>query len=169
MKSFYEKLQQVFYQFLKKCMHILLRDFDTEMGCEDVLKLRFGNKSLHTSKECKPDSNNYVTSKNVTVNSTDTSITHLGSLLIETRTTKWNTLIFERLHSDLKMGLSQTLTLIANLKWSVSEQKEGTEVWHGLWHDSKKKLGLWKWIIWTYKHTKIYELKTVLNENLRTC
>jgi hypothetical protein len=57
MKNFYEKWQQVFHQFLNKRMHILLKEFDTEMGSEDVFKLRFGNKSLHTSKECKPDSN----------------------------------------------------------------------------------------------------------------
>jgi hypothetical protein len=44
---FYEELEQVFYQFLRYHMKILMGDFSAKVGREDILKLIIGNESLH--------------------------------------------------------------------------------------------------------------------------
>ena len=69
--SFYEELEQVFDHFPKYDMKILLGDFNTKVGRENIFKLTIGNESLHQ------DSNdngvrivNLSTSKNVPVKST---------------------------------------------------------------------------------------------------
>jgi hypothetical protein len=45
--SFYEELECVFNQFPNHHMQILLRDFNTEVGTEEVFKPTIGNESLH--------------------------------------------------------------------------------------------------------------------------
>ena len=45
--SFYEELQQVFDHFPKYDMKILLGDFNTKVGRENIFKLTIGNESLH--------------------------------------------------------------------------------------------------------------------------
>jgi len=45
--SFYEELQQVFYHFPKYHMKILLGDFNTKMGRQNIFKPTIGNESLH--------------------------------------------------------------------------------------------------------------------------
>jgi len=69
--SFYEELEEVFDHFPKYHMKILLGDFNTKVGRENISKLTIGNKSLHQ------DSNdngvrivNFATSKNPVVKST---------------------------------------------------------------------------------------------------
>jgi endonuclease/exonuclease/phosphatase family metal-dependent hydrolase len=69
--SFYEELEQIFYHFSKYHMKVLLGDFNTKVGREDVFKPTIGNESLHQ------DSNdnvvgivNFATSKNLVIKST---------------------------------------------------------------------------------------------------
>ena len=69
--SFYEELEQVFDHFPRYHMKILLGDFNTKVGRENMFKLTIGNESLHQ------DSNvngvrivNFATSKNLVVKST---------------------------------------------------------------------------------------------------
>ena len=49
--SIYEELKQVYYHFPKYHMKILLGDFNTKVGRENIFKPTIGNESLH------PDSN----------------------------------------------------------------------------------------------------------------
>jgi hypothetical protein len=45
--SFYKELEQVFDQFPKHHMKILLEDFNAKVGREDIFKPIIGNESLH--------------------------------------------------------------------------------------------------------------------------
>jgi len=45
--SFYEKLEQVFYNFPKYHMKILLGDFNAQVGGENIFKPTIGNENLH--------------------------------------------------------------------------------------------------------------------------
>ena len=70
-KSFYEELEQVFDNFSRHHMQILLGDFNAKVGRENIFKPTVGNESLHQ------DSNdngvrivNFATSKNLVVKST---------------------------------------------------------------------------------------------------
>jgi hypothetical protein len=45
--SFYEEIEQVFDQFARYHMKILLGDFNAKVGREDIFKPIIGNKSLH--------------------------------------------------------------------------------------------------------------------------
>jgi hypothetical protein len=45
--SFYEELEQVFDHFPKYCKKILLGDFNTKVGKENIFKLTIGNERLH--------------------------------------------------------------------------------------------------------------------------
>ena len=45
--SFYEELEQVFDNFPKYDMKILLGDFNTKLEREDIFKQTVGNESLH--------------------------------------------------------------------------------------------------------------------------
>jgi hypothetical protein len=69
--SFYEELEQVFDQFLRYHMKILLADFNAKVGREDIFKPIIGNESLH---EASNDNGvrvvNFATSKNLIVKST---------------------------------------------------------------------------------------------------
>ena len=69
--SCYEKLEEVFDHFPKYHMKIILRDFNTKVGRENIFKTTIGNEILHQ------DSNdngvrivNFATSKNIVVKST---------------------------------------------------------------------------------------------------
>ena len=69
--SFYEELEQVFDQFPRYHMKILLGDFNAKVGRENIFKPTIGNESLHQ------DSNdngvrivNFATSKNLVIKST---------------------------------------------------------------------------------------------------
>ena len=69
--SFYEELEQVFDNFHKYDMQILLGDFNAKVGRENIFKQTIGNESL------RQDSNdngvrivNFATSKNLVVKST---------------------------------------------------------------------------------------------------
>jgi hypothetical protein len=79
---FYEELEQVFDQFPRYHMTILLGDFNAKVGREDIFKLIIGNESLH---EVNNDNGvrvaNFATSKNLIVKST-TFINTLGLLLM---------------------------------------------------------------------------------------
>jgi exonuclease III len=49
---FYEALEQVFDKFLRYRMKILLGDFNTEVGREDIFKPTIGNESQsHSSQQ----------------------------------------------------------------------------------------------------------------------
>jgi hypothetical protein len=69
--SFYEELEQVFDQFPKYHMKILLGDFNAKVGREDIFKPIIGNESLH---EASNDNGirlvNFATLKNLIVKST---------------------------------------------------------------------------------------------------
>jgi hypothetical protein len=69
--SFYEELAQVFDQFPRYDMKILLGDFNAKVAREDIFKLTNGNESSH---EISNDNGvrvvNFVTFKNVVVKST---------------------------------------------------------------------------------------------------
>jgi hypothetical protein len=69
--SFYEELEQVFDQFPRYHMKILLGDFNAKIGREDIFKPIIGNESLH---EASNDNGvrvvNFSTSKNLIVKST---------------------------------------------------------------------------------------------------
>jgi len=45
--SFYKELEKVFDHFPKYHMKILLGDFNTKVGKENILKPTIGNESLH--------------------------------------------------------------------------------------------------------------------------
>ena len=69
--SFYEELEQIFYNFPKYHTKIILRDFNTKVGRENIFKPTVGNESLHQ------DSNdngvrivNFATLKKLVVKST---------------------------------------------------------------------------------------------------
>jgi hypothetical protein len=68
---FYEELRRVFDKFPKYHMKILLEDFNSKLGREDIFKPTIGNESLH---EINNDSGvrvvNFATSKNLIVKST---------------------------------------------------------------------------------------------------
>jgi hypothetical protein len=69
--SFYEELEQVFDQFPRNHMKILLGDFNANVGREDMFKLIIGNESLHeTSNDNGDRVVNFATSKNLIVKST---------------------------------------------------------------------------------------------------
>jgi hypothetical protein len=69
--SFYEELEQVFDQFPRYHMIILLGDFSAKVGRDDIFKPIIGNESLH---EARNDNGvrviNFATSKNLIVKST---------------------------------------------------------------------------------------------------
>jgi hypothetical protein len=69
--SFYEELEQVFHQFPRYHMKILLGDLSAKIGREDIFKPIIGNESLH---EASNDNGvtviNFATSKNLIVKST---------------------------------------------------------------------------------------------------
>jgi hypothetical protein len=64
-----EELEQVFYQFPRYHMKILLGDFNAKIGKEDIFKPIIGNESLH---EASNDNGvrvvNFATSKNLIIN-----------------------------------------------------------------------------------------------------
>jgi hypothetical protein len=66
--NFYEELEHIFYHFPKYHMTILLGDFITKLGREDILKPAIGNENLH---EDNNDNGvrilNFATSKNLVV------------------------------------------------------------------------------------------------------
>ena len=75
--SFYEELVQVFDQFPKYHMKMLLGDFNAKVGRENIFKPTIGQESLHQ------DSNdngvrlvNFATSQNLVVKSTIPSLEH---------------------------------------------------------------------------------------------
>jgi hypothetical protein len=68
--SYYEELEQVFDQFPRYHMKILVGDFNAKLGREDIFKPIIGNESLY---EASNDNGvrvvNFVTSKNLIVKS----------------------------------------------------------------------------------------------------
>ena len=69
--SFYEELEEVFDQFPKYYMKILLGDFNAKLGREDIFKPIIGQESLH--QDCNENGVrlvNFATSKNLVVKST---------------------------------------------------------------------------------------------------
>jgi hypothetical protein len=64
----YEELEQVFDKFAKCHMKILLGDFNTKVGRDDIVKPTIGNESLHaTSNDNGVRVVNFATSKNLAV------------------------------------------------------------------------------------------------------
>jgi hypothetical protein len=85
--SFYKELEQVFDQFCRYHMKILLGDFNTKVGREDIFKQIIGNESLHeTCNDKSVRVVNFATLKNVIVRAqhfhTATFINTLGLLLM---------------------------------------------------------------------------------------
>jgi len=69
--SLYKELERVFDQFLKNHMIILLEDFNTKVGREDIFKPTIGNDSLRgISKINGFRVVKFVTSKNPIIRST---------------------------------------------------------------------------------------------------
>jgi exonuclease III len=69
--SFFEELEQVFNQFRRYHMKILMRDFNANVGREDIFKPIIGNESLHeVSNDNGVREVNFATSKNLIVKST---------------------------------------------------------------------------------------------------
>jgi hypothetical protein len=91
--SFYEELGHVFDQFPRYDRKILLGDFNTKVGREDIFKPTIGNDSSH---EISNDNGvrvvNFATSKNLVVKSTvfpiAASINTPGPLMMERHTTR---------------------------------------------------------------------------------
>jgi hypothetical protein len=85
--SFYEELEQVFDQFPRYHIQILLGDLNAKVGREDILKPIIGNESLH---EASNDNGvrvvNFATLKNLIIKSTFphtlTFVNTLGPLLM---------------------------------------------------------------------------------------
>jgi hypothetical protein len=69
--SFYEELEQVFDQFPRYYMKILMGDFNAKGGREDIFKPIIGNESLY---EANNDNGvrivNFATSRNLIIKST---------------------------------------------------------------------------------------------------
>jgi hypothetical protein len=66
--SIYETLERVFDQFSEYHMNILLGNFNTKIGKEDIPKPTIGNESLHeTSNDNRVRVANFATLKNVAV------------------------------------------------------------------------------------------------------
>jgi len=69
--SFYEELEQVFYNFPKHHMKILLGDSNAKVGRENVFKPTIGNESLHQHSNYNGVRIvTFATSKNLVVKST---------------------------------------------------------------------------------------------------
>jgi endonuclease/exonuclease/phosphatase family metal-dependent hydrolase len=69
--SFYEELEQVFDQFPRYHMKILLGDFNAKVGREDIFKPIISNQSLHeASNDSSVRAVNFATSKNLIIKST---------------------------------------------------------------------------------------------------
>jgi exonuclease III len=69
--SFYKEPEQVFDQFPRYLMKILLGDFNAKVGNDDIFKLIIGNESLHeASKDNRVRGVNFATLKNLNVKST---------------------------------------------------------------------------------------------------
>jgi hypothetical protein len=69
--SFYEELEQVFDQFPRYHMKIMLGDLNAKVGREDIFKPIIGNESLHeASKDHGVRVVNFATSKNLIIKST---------------------------------------------------------------------------------------------------
>jgi exonuclease III len=69
--SFYKELEQVFDQFPRYNMKILVGDFNAKVGREDIFKPIIGNESLHeASNDNRIRVVNFATSKNLIVKST---------------------------------------------------------------------------------------------------
>jgi hypothetical protein len=66
--SFYK--EQVFDQFPRYHMNILLEDFNAKVGREDIFKPIIGNESLHEASNNRVRVVNFATSKNLIVKST---------------------------------------------------------------------------------------------------
>jgi hypothetical protein len=91
--NFYEELGRVFDQFPRYDMKILLGDFNSKVGRENIFKPTVGNESLHEiSKDNGVRVVNFTTSKNLVGKSTmflHCKIhKHTGLLLRETHTTR---------------------------------------------------------------------------------
>jgi hypothetical protein len=69
--SFFAELEQVFDQFPRYHMKMLLGDFNAKVGREDIFKPIIGNDSLHeASNDNGIRAVNFATSKNLIVKST---------------------------------------------------------------------------------------------------
>jgi endonuclease/exonuclease/phosphatase family metal-dependent hydrolase len=69
--SFYEEIEQVFDQFPRYHMNILMGDFNAKVEREDIFKLIIGNESQHeASNDNRVRVVNFATSKNPIVKST---------------------------------------------------------------------------------------------------
>jgi hypothetical protein len=69
--SFYKELEQVFDQFPRYNMKILMEDFNAKVGSDDIFKPVTGNESLHeASNNNAVRAANFATSKNLIVKST---------------------------------------------------------------------------------------------------
>jgi exonuclease III len=69
--SFYEELEQVFDQFPRYHMKILMGDFNAKVRREDIFKPIIGNESLHeVSNDNGVRGVNFATSKNLIVKRT---------------------------------------------------------------------------------------------------
>jgi hypothetical protein len=85
--SFYEELEQLFDQFPKYHMNILVVDFNAKVGMEDSFKPIIGNESPHeASNDNRVGVVNFATSKNIILRAqhfqTATFINTLGLLLM---------------------------------------------------------------------------------------
>jgi hypothetical protein len=69
--SFYQELEQVFDQFLRYHMKILLGDFNAKVGWEFTVKPIIGNEGLHeVSNDNELRVVNFATSKDLIIKST---------------------------------------------------------------------------------------------------
>jgi hypothetical protein len=68
--SFYKELEQVFDQFPRYHMKILLGDFNAKVGREDIFKPIIGNESLPEASNNRVRVVNFAISKNLIVKST---------------------------------------------------------------------------------------------------
>jgi hypothetical protein len=68
--SFYEELEQVFDQFPRYHMKILLGDFSVKVGREDMFKPINDGENLHEASNNNSVGVDFATSKNLIVNST---------------------------------------------------------------------------------------------------
>jgi hypothetical protein len=68
--SFYEEMEQVFDNFPRYHMKILLGDLNAKVGRENIFKPTIGNESLHQDSNDNRVRINFATSKNLVVKST---------------------------------------------------------------------------------------------------
>jgi hypothetical protein len=138
--SFYEEIQQVFDQFPRNHMKILIGDFNAKVGRENIFGPVTGNESLHeASNDNGVRVENFATSKNLVVKSTTFPHRHIHKHTWTsdgvTHNQRDHVLIDKRRHSNILDVRSfrgadcdtEHYLVVANLRKSISVSKRARQ------------------------------------------